>query len=125
MGIMHLALGQWERKESSRTCSKNACPANKFDDPLGNGAKIILQFKCHWSIQIFLSLAHSLSSKKSVFAKMQAQFQSHQRVILGDKMNLRLKLGKLFYESSTGVPALLPCSQLPRQARGTLRKLFT
>ena len=32
---------------------------------------------------------------------------------------------KLFSESSTGIPALLPCSLLPRQARGTLRKLFT
>ena len=35
-------------------------------------------------------------------------------------MNLTVRLGKLFYESSIGVPALLPCSQLPRQARGTL-----
>ena len=45
--------------------------------------------------------------------------------ILGDKMNLKVRLGKMFYESSIGVPALLPCSQLPRQARGTVRKLFT
>ena len=30
-------------------------------------------------------------------------------------MNLTVRLGKLFYESSTGVPALLPCSQLPKQ----------
>ena len=47
------------------------------------------------------------------------------KVLLGDKMNLTVRLGKLFYESYTGVAALLPCSQLPRQARGTLRKLFT
>ena len=40
----------------------------------------------------------------------------------GRQNELFLRLGKLFYESSTGVPALLPCSQLPRQARGTLRK---
>ena len=46
-------------------------------------------------------------------------------ILLGDKMNLTVRLSKLFYESFTGVPALLPCSQLPRQARGTLRKLFT
>ena len=39
----------------------------------------------------------------------------------GRQNELFLRLGKLFYESSTGVPALLPCSQLPRQARGTLR----
>ena len=45
--------------------------------------------------------------------------------ILGDKINLTVRLGKLFYECYTGVPALLPCSQLPRQASGTLRKLFT
>ena len=45
--------------------------------------------------------------------------------ILGDKINKTVRLGKLFNESSTGVPALLPCSQLPRQARATLRKLFT
>ena len=31
----------------------------------------------------------------------------------------------LFSESSTVIPALLPCSLLPRQARGTLRKWFT
>ena len=43
----------------------------------------------------------------------------------GDKMNLTVRLGKLFYWSSTGVPASLPCSQLPRQARGTVTKLFT
>ena len=41
--------------------------------------------------------------------------------VLGDKMNLTVRLGKLLYESSTVVPALLPCSQLPRQARGTVR----
>ena len=45
--------------------------------------------------------------------------------VLGDKMNPTARVGKLFYESSTGVPALQPCSQLPRQARGTFRKLFT
>ena len=45
--------------------------------------------------------------------------------LLGDKMNLTVRFGKLFYESSTDVPALLPCSQLLRQARGTFRKLFT
>ena len=28
----------------------------------------------------------------------------------------------LFPESSTGVPALLPCAMLPRQARGTHKK---
>ena len=33
--------------------------------------------------------------------------------LLGGKMNLTVRLGKLFYQSSTGVPALLPCSQLP------------
>ena len=32
---------------------------------------------------------------------------------------------KLFSESSTGIPALLPCSLLPRQARGTFRNFFT
>ena len=42
--------------------------------------------------------------------------------VLGDKMNLTVRLGKLFYGSSTDLPALLPCSQLPRQARGILRK---
>ena len=47
------------------------------------------------------------------------------RAILGDKMNLTVRLGKLFYESSIGIPALLPCSQLPRITRRTLRKLFT
>ena len=47
------------------------------------------------------------------------------RSLLGDKMNLSVRLGKLFYESSTGVPALLPCSPLPRQARGTIRKMLT
>ena len=45
--------------------------------------------------------------------------------LLGDKMNLTVRLGKLFYENSIGVPALLPCSVLPRQSRGTLRKLCT
>ena len=50
---------------------------------------------------------------------------SQQTTLLGDKMNLTVRLGKLFYESSTGVTALLPCSQLPRQARGTLWKLLT
>ena len=35
----------------------------------------------------------------------------------GDKMNPTVRLGKLFYESSRGVPALLPDSQLPRKAR--------
>ena len=48
-----------------------------------------------------------------------------KKYLLGDKMNLTVRLGKLFHESSIGIPALLPCSQLPRQARGTLRKLFT
>ena len=38
-------------------------------------------------------------------------------------MNPTVRLGKLYYESSIGVPALLPCSQLPRQARGTLKKI--
>ena len=39
--------------------------------------------------------------------------------ILGDKMNLTVRLCKLFYESSNGVPALQPCSQLPtHSARG-------
>ena len=46
-------------------------------------------------------------------------------IVLGDKMNLTVRLGELFYESSTGVPALLPCSHLPRQEMGTVRKLFT
>ena len=46
-------------------------------------------------------------------------------VIHSDKMNLTVRLGKLLYENSTGVPALLPCSQLPRQASGALRKSFT
>ena len=41
------------------------------------------------------------------------------------KVNVIVRLRKLFYESLTGVPALLPCSQLPRQAGRTLRKLFT
>ena len=53
------------------------------------------------------------------------QKQSDEMVALGDKMNLTVRLGKLFYGSSIGVPALLPCSQLPRQARGILRKLCT
>ena len=35
----------------------------------------------------------------------------------GDKMNPTVRLGKLFFESSRGVPALLPDSQLPRKAR--------
>ena len=34
-----------------------------------------------------------------------------------DKMNLTVRLGKMFYESSRGVPALLPDSQQPRKAR--------
>ena len=41
------------------------------------------------------------------------------------KNELYSRFCKLFSESSTGIPALLPCSLLPRQARGTLRKLFT
>ena len=45
--------------------------------------------------------------------------------LLSDKMNLTVRLGKLFYESPTGAPALLPCSHLPKQARGSLRNLFT
>ena len=32
---------------------------------------------------------------------------------------------ELFSKSSVGIPALLPCSLLPRQARVTLKKLFT
>ena len=48
-----------------------------------------------------------------------------KKVLLVDKMNLTVRLGKLFYESSIGVPALQPCSHLPRQARGTVRKLCT
>ena len=60
------------------------------------------------------SLAHSVTAEGR-----------GERAVLGDNMKLTVRLRKLFYESSNGVPALLPCSRQPRQARGTLRKLFT
>ena len=71
--------------------------------------------------------AGKLFKRTRIFEFRKRYFQELFRTfasLLGDKMILTVRLGKLFYESSTGVPALLPCSQLPRQARGTLRKLF-
>ena len=37
----------------------------------------------------------------------------------------KMQVRKLFSQSSTDVPALLPCALLPRQARGTFKKQFT
>ena len=54
---------------------------------------------------------------------VQVRERAKLNLVLGDKMNLTVRLGKLFNESSTGVPALLPCSQLPRQARGTSQEI--
>ena len=43
-----------------------------------------------------------------VHRPLKAALETHLEAILGDKMNLTVRLGKLFYKSSIGIPALLP-----------------
>ena len=75
-----------------------------------------------------LSVLHGLpvdGYRQTVWLLCPKHDASFKTILLGDKMNLTVRLGKQFYVSSSGVPALLPCSQLSMQARGTLRKMFT
>ena len=54
-----------------------------------------------------------------------AMVSRHNSPFPGDGVTRYSRFCKLFSESPTGITALLPCSLLPRQARGSLRKFFT